>query len=192
MHIEFEISFTSIDPDDLRLKLMQSWFKKVRDKLLMRRCVYKHPTKPKAYARIRFEWDKITCTYKEVSDDNHIEWVKEIQCDISSFDAMKSIFDAMELKLKNYQETFRELRQNNEGWEVVIDWRPWLKPFCEIEWNSEQSVRDIVDKLWFIREDWLFGTVDQIYKKELWLDPDYINNLEYVTFENIPREKNKI
>ncbi len=96
------------------------------------------------------------------------------------------IFDKMWLKQKSYQETLREIWETEDKVEFMIDTWPWLKPYLEIEWPNEKIVRKYVDLLGFNYNDWLFWAVDVVYKKELWIEKNVINNLKEITFENIP------
>lgn len=65
MKIEFEIVFTSIDKGRMREKIRKLGWICTKKEILMKRVVYEKWEN--SYARIRDEWDKITCTYKEIS-----------------------------------------------------------------------------------------------------------------------------
>ena len=189
MQIEYEISFPNVNEEELRQKITALGGSQTKPKTLMRRAVFRHPTISTAYARVRDEGNKITCTYKHVVNPDHVEWVQELECEVSDFATMQNILKAMGVEQKSYQETYREIWHINDEIEVVIDEWPGLAPFCEIEWPSEEVVKKYVELLWFDRSNGLFGAVDQIFQQELGLEPDYLNNLEEITFTNIPWEK---
>jgi adenylate cyclase class IV len=116
-----------------------------------------------------------------------INSVKELECEVSDFGVLKQIFNNMWIKEKAYQETYREIWTVDNEILFMIDERPGLEPFIEIEWKSEDIVKMYSEKLGFDYNDWIFWTVDEIYYKELWLSHDYINSLPIITFENPPR-----
>lgn len=189
METEFEVVFTSIDKNEMREKIKKLSWICVKEERIMKRVIFEKSKN--FYARIRDEWDKITCTYKEISEWKlDIHSVKEIETEIWDFDIMKSIFEKMWLKQKAYQETKREIWEINWEVELMIDTWPWLNPFIEIEWKDEEIVEKYSKLLWFNYIEWLFWTVDEIYLKELWIDKETINKMPEITFENIPKNNN--
>ena len=189
MKIEFEIVFTNIDKKELIEKIKNLWWVCSKKKTLMRRVVFDNPKVTDSYVRVRDEWDKITCTYKEIKPWKlDITSVKELETELRDFDVMVWIFTNLWLKNKAYQESYREAWEINNEVELMLDIWPGLNPFIEIEWESEEIVKKYSKLLWFNYTDGLFWSVDQIYLKELKLDPDYINSLEIITFENPPKK----
>jgi len=188
MKTEFEIAFLKIDREKLRENLKSLWAVCIMENILMKRVVFDNPTKNKSYVRVRDEWDKITCTYKEISDWKlDINSVKELEVQIDDYETMVNIFRNLWLKQKAYQETYRETWSIDNKVYFMLDEWPWLNPFIEIEWESENIVRDYSQKLWFDYDKWLFWAVDEIYLAELLLPREYINNLEIITFDNPPK-----
>ena len=189
MNTEFEIVFTNIDRDKIIEKVKKIWGIQSKKNTLMKRIVFNNPiVKEWSYVRVRDEWDKITCTYKEIKNWKlDINSVKELETEVKSFDTMVSIFENLWLKAKSYQETYREVWEINNEVELMFDVWPWLDLFIEIEGKSEEIVRKYSKLLWFDYKKWIFGSVDQIYLKELWIQPDIINNLEKITFDNPPK-----
>lgn len=190
MNTEFEIVFREINREKLREQLKNLWAKCIKENGLMKRTVFANPMNPeKSYVRVRDEWDKITCTYKEISDGNlDIYSVKELELEIWDYNSMIQIFSKLWLRKKSTQETYRETWNIDEKVYFMLDEWPGLKPFIEIEWESEEIVKNYSEKLWFDYNTWLFGTVDEVYFQELWLSKEYINNLENITFEHPPRK----
>ena len=156
----------------------------------MRRVVFSHPIDPCGYLRVRDEWWKITTTYKYISDDvSNIESVQEIECIVSDFESMRDIYLAMWIKQKAYQETKREVWKINDEIEIMLDEWPGISPFIEIEWWSEAVVRKYVELFGFDYADGLFGTVDQIYLRELGIPPQVLNErTPTITFDNPPKK----
>lgn len=190
MKTEFEIVFTPVNRDEIGELIQKAWWKCTKMNTLMKRVIFTNPQNPKnSYVRVRDEWWKITCTMKTVEEwDLHIESVKELEIQVDDFESMKNIFLWLWLHQKAYQETYREVWEINNEVEIMIDEWPWIKPFLEIEWKSESIVKKYVELLWFDYKDWIFWTVDQVYQKEQWFNPDYINTLSEITFENSPKK----
>lgn len=190
MKTEFEIVFTPVERDEIREIIKKAWWKCVKVNTLMKRVIFQNPQNPKnSYVRVRDEGWKITCTMKTVDDWSlHIESVKELEIQVSDFEVAKKIFLWLWLKEKAYQETYREVWEIHNEIEIMIDQWPGIKPFIEIEWTSEDIVKKYVKLLWFDYKDWIFWTVDQVYLKEQWLEPDYINTLPEITFKNPPKK----
>lgn len=190
MHTEFEITFTDIDPEIMRKKISSLGGTCTKLRTLMRRVVFSHPSSTDSYLRVRDEWDRITTTFKYFTPGSlTIESVKEIECVVSDFDSMRDIYSAMWLREKAYQETYREVWRIWDEIEFMIDEWPGLRPFIEIEGETEAVVRQYTKLLGFQYEDWLFGAVDQIYFRELSIPCDVLNEeTPVITFDNPPKQ----
>lgn len=192
MKTEFEIKFLKINKNKIEEKLKSLWWICVKKNTLMKRAVFDNPTKNKSYVRVRDEWDKITCTYKEIIEsenwDLDINSVKELETEIQDFNSMVWIFKNLWLKQKAFQESYREIWEINNEIEIMIDEWPWVSPFIEIEWKNEDLVKKYSELLWFNYSEWIFWAVDEVYFYEKWFERDFINNLEEITFENFPKK----
>lgn len=189
MKTEFEVQFLKIDREKIIEKLKNLWAKCIMKNTLMKRVVFENPlNKAKSYLRVRDEWEKITCTYKEIRWEKlDINSKKEIETTVWDFDTMVEIFKTIWLKQKAYQESYRETREIDDKVFFMLDEWPWLKPFIEIEWESEEIVREYSKKLWFDYENaWFFGAVDELYLAEAWIPKEIMNDMEIITFENPP------
>lgn len=185
LYTEFEIKFLDINPDEIRKKLSDIWAICSIPLRRMQRFVFAHPTNPNAYLRIRQEWTKITTTYKEHDENQTIDSVREIEVIIDNAEAMRAIYKACGLQEKAIQETYRENR-TYENTDISIDRRPWLRPFIEIEGPNAAYIETVAKLLWFSMEDAIYGTVSDIYHKELGIPHDVINTTPTITFENPP------
>lgn len=186
MNTEIEIKFLKIDIPSIVRNLQLLGAECQQERTLMKRVVF-HWKTDDSYLRIRDEWSKITCTYKQIEEGVlNINSVKELECEIADFDTMRNIFVRVWLKLKSYQETYRQVWTiNNEIFFMIDEW-PWLNPFIEVEGHSEQIVRDYVKNLGFDYSKWVFGAVDNVYFLELWIPPEKINVIPEITFDRIP------
>ena len=188
MKTEFEIVFTDINRDEIIEKIKKLWWVQTKKNTLMKRVIFENPEDKKgSYLRVRDEGDRITCTYKkQLPWKLDIHSIKELETEVKDFDTMVNIFRNLNLREKSYQETYREIWEINREVEIMIDLWPGLKPYIEIEAENEELVKKYSEILWFDYADWLFGTVFEVYEKELGLDYDYINWLKEITFEKVP------
>ena len=189
MQTELEIAYTKVDHDALRNIIIDLWGVCIQEKTLMKRVILKPEGKKlqKAYFRVRDEWNKITCSYKSISDGSlNIYSVKEVETEIQNFDAMIEILSLTWLQKVAYQESYRETWRIWESIEFMLDEWPWIKPFIELEGKNEELVKQYSKKLWFDYSLWVFWWVDQIYFRETWISHDTINSLKEISFRNPP------
>lgn len=165
MKTEIEVKFLNADPDVLRTKLQSIGAIMEQPMRQMRRQVFYLVDRSKdAYLRVRDEGDKVTMTYKQFDGNNGLHSAQEVEVAVSRFDDAITIVQEAGLEPKSYQETRRETWKIGTT-EIVIDEWPWLKPFIEIEGDSEADVREVAAKLGY---DWdaeaVFGPVTQAYR----------------------------
>lgn len=190
MKIEYEVVFTKIDRDKIINQIKSLGWTCIKENTLMKRIIFHNPLKLEgSYVRVRDEWDKITCTYKETKSWKlDINSVSELETEVWDFNEMVNIFTKLWLKTKSYQEMYREIWKINGEIEFMIDLWPWLKSYIEIEWENENIVKKYSQKLWFNFDDWVFWSVFEVYKKELGLDFETMNSLKEITFSNVPKK----
>ena len=190
MITEFEIVFTSIDKEKIIKKITKLGWICTMENFLMKRVVFINPLdKSNSYVRVRFEWSKTTCTYKNI-----LKWkldinsIKELETEVNDFDTMVNIFRQLLWKEKSYEENYREIWKINWEIELMIDTWPWLNPYIEIEWKNEEIVKKYSTLLNFDYKEWVFWTAFNIYEKELNIDMETLMSLKNITFENIPKK----
>ena len=177
MKIEYEATFLNIDKQEMRERLRKIKGKLIRPEFLQKRIVFNLPKGNEikgGWVRVRDEGDKITMSLKVV-DGIGIESQKEICLKIDSLEKAEEFLTILGCQKKAYQESKRELWKI-AGAEVTIDEWPFLEPFVEIEGDSEESVKNIAEKLGFDYKDALFCSTDTIYSKKYNLSEDIINN----------------
>lgn len=185
---EIELKFINIDPEELRRKLSQTGYKCTLPETLMRRVVF-FPAIPdgKSWARVRDEGHRITCTYKCTHDANSIDGTEEIEFCVDNFESAVAFINAIGMKQKAFQETRREIWVGH-GVEVCLDTWPGLNPFVEIEGPSEELVYASAVALGFDKAKALYGSVDEVYRLELDIPHDVINNkTPLITFAAPPQ-----
>jgi hypothetical protein len=101
---------------------------------------------------------------------------------------MKKILLLTGLKIKAYQETYRETWSIWEDVYFMLDEWPWITPFIEIESSSKRLVERYTNELWFDYKQGIFWAVDELYFLELWIPHRVTNTTPEITFQNIPQK----
>lgn len=167
MKTEIEVKFCQVEVDDMRVRLAAAGAVCAQPMRLMRRRVFYLVDRTKdAYLRVRDEGDKVTMTYKEFDGQQGLHSAQEIEIVVSDFDAAIEMQLQAGLVPKSYQETRRETWHMSDGTEVVIDEWPWLRPFIEIEGESEEAVRTAANSLGFDWGDAVFGAATAAYRQQ--------------------------
>lgn len=168
MQTEIEVKFLDVDIDDIRERLKAAGAECEQPMRLMRRVNIEMPEHRATHSwiRVRDEGDRTTLTFKRRADPkalNAIDNVKEIEVTVSDFDATVELFREAGWDYRTLQESRRETWHLGDA-EVVVDEWPWLKPYIEIEAETEQAVRAAANKLGFVWEDAFFGHIDNVYE----------------------------
>lgn len=182
MEPEIEAVFLDINKDDLREKLRAAGGEMLQAETFMHRILF--DMGEHAYARVRDEGNKIVMTYKRV-EDLSLSGVKEVNVEVNDYDKAVEFLQAIGLKPKAEQETYREEWRLGEV-EIDIDTWPWLPTYVEIEGSSEAAVKGAAEKLGFRMEDAHYGCVDEIYKLYYDVTNDDINYCPKISFVPVP------
>lgn len=186
MHAEIEVKFLDVDFDEIRAKLTELDAVCEQPMRLMRRFIVETPdmhTKD-AFLRVRDEGSVITMTYKQF-DKLSVDGAKEIELVIDNFDDGVSLAGTL-CPVKNresYQESKRET-WSFSGCEVVLDEWPWIKPYIEIEGESEIKLHEVAAKLGLSWDKAVFGDVMAVYRAEYphLTEKDTVGNIAEVRF----------
>ena len=166
MNTEIEAKFANIDLNEIRAKLTNIGAVLEQPMRLMRRVVIHTPEMEAkhAFVRVRDEGHRTTITYKQFDSDT-VDGAKEYEIEASNFDQAINLLSAAGLSSFAYQESKREnWRINNV--DIMIDEWPWIKPYIEIEGESEEAIKSLADQLGFNWSDALFGGVANIYRNQ--------------------------
>lgn len=187
MKIEFEAKFVDIDIDNVRERLKTVGAKLEKPMRLMRRVTIDTPAmKAKnAFLRVRDEGNRVTMTYKQF-DALSVDGAKEHEVVVNSFNETIALLEAAGLAYSSLQESKRETWTFNDA-EIVIDEWPWLRPYIEIESNSEAQVKDVAQTLGFLWEEAVYGDVMAAYRKQYphLTDKDTVGNISEVKFGDL-------
>lgn len=167
MQTEIEVKFLDVDFEKMRAKLNELGAHLEQPMRLMRRSLIEEPhhAAVHGFIRIRDEGDKITMTYKQRDDVTALHGTKEIEVEVSDFDATVSLLEAAGWPPVTYQESRRETWRLGEA-EIVLDEWPWIPAYIEVEAPSEEIVRETSEKLGFKWSDAVIGSIDYIYQRD--------------------------
>lgn len=166
MKTEIEVKFCDVEIDDIRERLKKVGAHLEQPMRLMKRALVEtNDMKDReAFIRVRDEGDKVTLTFKQFTE-NSLTGAKERAIVVSNFEETIAILAECGLHYHTFQESKRETWQLDDV-EVVIDEWPWIKPYIEIEGESETAVREGARTLGFDWKDAVFGSVDVIYNRD--------------------------
>jgi adenylate cyclase class 2 len=177
MNPEIEVKFLNIDHAEIRSKLQEIGAICETPLVLMKRAIIDYPDRrlqagsPNSYIRVRDEGNKISLTYKQF-DSISIDGAKEVELTVSSFEDAIKIFTSVGLEVVSFQESKRETWRLNDC-EIVLDEWPWLKPYIEIEADSEAIIKEVSAKLELDWADAMFGDVMVAYRAQYpYLNPE--------------------
>ncbi len=167
MKAEIEVKFLDVSFDDMRAKLKELGAVCEQPMRTMRRVAIENDfmrTGKDSFLRVRDEGYRTTMTYKQY-DDLSVDGAKEIEVEVSDFEATVEILAQAGLPSHTYQETRRETWRLGEA-EIMLDEWPWIKPYIEIEAPSEQTLRTLAAQLGFDWNDAVFGDIMVAYRAE--------------------------
>jgi adenylate cyclase class 2 len=167
MKAEIEAKFLDVSFDDIRQKLTDLGAECEEPMRLMRRVAIDNDfmrTGKDSFLRVRDEGHRVTMTYKQY-DSFTVDGTQEIEVTVSDYDATVALLEQCGLVPHTVQETRRENWRLGDV-EIMLDEWPWLKPYIEIESESEQAIRDLSAKLGFEWKDAVFGDVMAAYRAE--------------------------
>ena len=184
MKTEYEAKFLNVNIDEIRQKLQDVGATLEKPMRLMKRVTIDTDDlkKKNAFVRVRDEGDKVTITYKQF-DSLSVDGAKEHEIVVSNFEETVALLAAAGLPYGSFQESKRETWKFDTV-EIMIDEWPWLKPYIEIESNSEVEVRAFCEKLELAWNQAVFGDVMVAYKAQYphLEERDTVGNLPEVKF----------
>mgnify|MGYP001625130778 CR=1 FL=1 len=128
------------------------------------------------WIRLRTTKGKTTLTIKEIfsqEDDYPIDKLKEVEFEVSDFDATDKFLREMDYFCDSHQEK-RRIQYKLSGMEIVIDFWPMLNPYIEIEGDNPEEIYFLVEKLGYQKSDARVMNTDSVYLE------NGINREEYI------------
>lgn len=158
---EFEYKFINIDLDSIIKKLEELG------------AVFKFDTVYKIYNHDRIEWrpfqgrlrlregnGKVTMAYKAKQEDG---FDSEVEFEIEDIEKAHELVNAIGIPLKRFEQK-RRISYELDGVSIDIDFWPDIDPYIEIEADSEDEIRTIVEKLGLDFSEGLKLNSAEIYK----------------------------
>ena len=167
MKAEIEVKFLDVSHDEMRDKLKSLGAVCEQAMRVMRRVAIENEfmrTGKDSFLRVRDEGHRVTMTYKQF-DSLSVDGAKEIEVEVSDYDATVALLEQTGLRSRTVQETKRENWRLGDV-EFMLDEWPWLKPYIEIEAESEEALKHAAEKLGFDWSDAVFGDVMAAYRAE--------------------------
>jgi len=166
MKSEIEVKFLNVNHDEIRSKLRELGAECERPMRLLRRVTIETPEllAKNGFIRVRDEGHRVTVTYKQF-DSLSVDGAKEIEIIVNNFEDTVALFDAAGLGHSSFQESKRETWKLGTT-EIVLDEWPWLKPYIEIEGESEDELRGVAMKLGLDWTNAAFGDVMVAYRAQ--------------------------
>ena len=195
MQTEIEAKFLNLNHDDIRAQLKKLGVECVQPMRLMRRRNFDYPDKRLekigGWIRVRDEGNKVTLSYKQLNDRS-LHGTKEINVEVSDFQATCDLLETIGIKSFGYQESKRE-SWALDGVEVDLDEWPWIKPFIEIEALTEEKLKSVINKLGLKLANAKHGSVEVAYQAEYKISDPEIYAIEELKFGPVPKwlEKRK-
>jgi adenylate cyclase class 2 len=163
MKTEFEIKILNIVKENIEKQLIALGFNKTESKYFKR---YIYELDDKSWIRLRTDGNSTTLTLKKYLNDS-IDGVKETEIKVDNIEKTNELLDGIGLNYSKYQENKRAvyLSDNYPGVEVVIDEWPKINPYMEIEANSEDSVKALLNKLDIKGLDTTSAPTSEVYRR---------------------------
>ena len=188
MQTEIEAKWLNINVAALRLKLAGAGATLVQPERLMTRRIYDYPDmrleQSGGWVRVRNEGDKITLSYKQLSDRT-VLGTKEVSVVVDDFDATCHLLEAIGMKSNSFQETKRESWKLGNV-EIELDTWPWIPSFMEIEAPSERELNNTAQKLGLDYAEALHGSVETAYQAVYNVSEAEIDGWAEIRFVDVP------
>lgn len=176
MKVEIETRILNINKDKIIKKLEEIWAEFIMDRFMKRKVYEIEEWVETKWIRLRDDWEKITLTRKEVKAET-ASGTLEAEVQIKNFEDWDLFLNALWYYSKAYQE--------NKRTSYILDWVnieidtwPRVPTYLEIEWESEEAVYKIVEKLGYKKEDCSNMSVVNILKSA-WIDPFNLSEYKF-------------
>ena len=117
------------------------------------------------WIRLRSSNGKTTLTIKEIfsqDDDYPIDKLKEVEFEVSDFNAANKFLTELDFYCDSHQEK-RRIQYKYKNTEIVIDFWPMIPPYIEIEGEDRNDIYELVKQLGYKEEDARVINTDTVY-----------------------------
>lgn len=185
MRPEYEARFYDVDHGMIRELLRGRGAERVMARQLLKRVIFEndHTQQSRSWLRLRTGGQQTTLTLKRATGEMpDIGSINELEVSVSDFGRMHALLEELGLAPMRYQENYRE-EWRLDGVTYDLDEWPGLSPFLEIEGPDPESVILASKGLGFDFSVATFGSVDELYLRQL--DRDIMTE-SHLVFEATP------
>lgn len=162
--IEYEVSILEVDQNKI-ISTLESLGAVKKGEYFQRRYVYDfNPKVENKWIRLRSNGLKTTLTIKEIENSNIVGGTKELEIEVSDFNATNEMLKELGYNYRNYQENKR-ITYMLSNVEIDIDSWPNIPTYVEVEGYNEESVLDIVKQINIDNNEVVTYGVTDIYSK---------------------------
>lgn len=185
---EFEFKIINPDIELFKQQLLKNNGYVVHPKQKMYRHVFDHPNPSvNGFVRLRNEGkNKTTLTCKLF---NKSKYPQEYELSINEpYEKGLEFLKNSGLQLKSFQETAREKWSHPLAKEIVFDTWPGIPEFIEVDCESEENLKKVMEILNIKNKDVRYDGVDTLYDELYKIPRKRFNRMPSLTFDNYKRE----
>jgi adenylate cyclase class 2 len=160
---EFEAKVLNVDPGVVAGVIVAAGGVHVADRLMCRYVYDIVPGDKSRWIRLRDTGAESTLCVKQIIS-NEIDGVREIEIEVSDFEATNALLGMLGFTPKAYQENRRSSWQL-EGVRLEIDSWPLIPPYLEIEGDSVSQVQETAERLGFLVNDLTAENINDVYRR---------------------------
>ncbi len=177
----------NIQPDTIRQKLISIGAECVVPLRRIQRFVLKIPRTENGHIRLQYDNNRIKTCFIPAEDS----WWEKIDVYIDNIELMRKIYLKCGLAEKSIQEFYRESWRFHD-FDLFIERWPWLHPFLKLSWTNAEKIENLLELIGSHISNVLFeATTPDVYKRELWIDRFYCENIPIITFDCPPISEKK-
>lgn len=177
MKTEYEVRILEINKEDFIRKLEKLGAKK-KGEFAQKRYVYDlRPAEDGKWIRLRTNGKSTTLTYKDIVSDT-IDGTKEIEFEVEDINKTNEFLEKIGFKSRNYQENNR-IQYILSNVEIDIDTWPMIPTYVEIEGESEEDVKKIIEMLDIDKSKLTTLNCKDIYERIYGIDISRIKVLKF-------------
>lgn len=135
------------------------------------RMIKKFGINPNKWVRLRETDGKTTITIKHILNEQlqkeygtKMQPVLETEMEVPSIKSGNAILEQLGFSFRNYQEK-RRTTYDLDSVEIDIDSWPLIPPYLEIEGNSDEEIKKVIEKLGLQNKDIVSCNTADVYKK---------------------------
>ena len=185
---EFEIKIINPDIELFKKILKENNGKQLHPKYKMNRHVFKHPDPSiDGFVRLRKEGDNKTTLTSKIFNKSKFPLEYELTIN-EPYEKGLEFLKKSGLILKSFQETAREKWTHPLAKEVVFDTWPGIPEFIEIDCESEENLKKMIQLLNIDNKNIRYDGVDSLYEELYKIPKKKFNIMPSLTFNNYRNE----